>query len=357
MAAFYFALIGSYVFSLIARIIKNKKNYPNLYFSIFAILILALIAGLRWGIGDTPAYVHLYSLIEPGYDPKGGYELGFVLFLAILKSISKDPQFMIFVTGIITTILNLWTIRKYCKDSYFELAIFVYVASGYYLVTMNGIRQSLAASIIFAGTSFILRGEFKKYLFLCILMTTFHTSALVMIPAYYVVRNEAWSKRIYQLLILFLIGMFLYEPLMAVVYKLLGNSKYADYQNFNEGGSNILRVIVFAIPVILSYIKRDKLKEWPEANVFVNMSLISFFIMGFSLYNWIFARFTIYFQVYSFVLLAYIIKMCFGGSERRLIYYGFLVCYFLFFIYEYKISLGMVYTSNFSISKYFYYMK
>ncbi|WP_283688999.1 EpsG family protein [Clostridium perfringens] len=355
MAAFYFALIGSYIFSLIARIIKNKKNYPNLYFSIFAILILALISGLRWGIGDTPAYVHLYSLIEPGYDPKGGYELGFVLFLAILKSISKDPQFMIFVTGIITTILNLWTIRKYCKDSYFELAIFVYVASGYYLVTMNGIRQSLAASIIFAVTSFILRGEFKKYLFLCILMTTFHTSALVMIPAYYVVRNEAWSKRIYQLLILFLIGMFLYEPLMAVVYKLLGNSKYADYQNFNEGGSNILRVIVFAIPVILSYVKRDKLKEWPEANIFVNMSLISFLIMGFSLYNWIFARFTIYFQIYSFVLLAYIIKNCFEKSEKRLIYYGFLVCYFLFFIYEYKISLGMVYTSNFSISKYFYY--
>ncbi|MFQ9313473.1 MAG: EpsG family protein [Clostridium perfringens] len=354
MAAFYFALIGSYVFSLIARIIKNKKNYPNLYFSIFVILLLALIAGLRWGIGDTPAYVHLYSLIEPGYDPKGGYELGFVLFLAILKIISKDPQFMIFVTGIITTILNLWTIRKYCKDSYFELAIFVYVASGYYLVTMNGIRQSLAASIIFAGTSFILRGEFKKYLFLCILMTTFHTSALVMIPAYYVVRNEAWSKRIYQLLILFLIGMFLYEPLMAVVYKLLGNSKYADYQNFNEGGSNILRVIVFAIPVILSYIKRDKLKEWPEANVFVNMSLISFFIMGFSLYNWIFARFTIYFQLYNFILFPYIIKKCFLGSERRLVYYCFLVCYFLFFIYEYKISLGIIYTSKVNFMKLFY---
>ncbi|MCH1961820.1 EpsG family protein [Clostridium perfringens] len=357
MAAFYFALIGSYLISLVARITKGKKEHPNLYFSIFVILILALIAGLRWGIGDTADYVHLYSLIEPGYDPKGGYEPGFILFLAILKSISKNPQFMIFVTGIVTTILNLWTIRKYCKDCYFELAIFGYVASGYYLITMNGIRQSLAASIIFAGTSFIIKGEFKKYLFLCILMSTFHTSALVMIPSYYVVRNKAWSKRIYQLLILFLIGMILYEPLMDVIYKLLGNSKYAEYQNFNEGGSNILRVIVFAIPVILSYLKRDKLKEWPEANIFVNMSLISFLIMGFSLYNWIFARFTIYFQVYSFVLLAYIIKMCFGGSERRLIYYGFLVCYFLFFIYEYKISLGIVYVSNFSISKYFYYIK
>ena len=136
---------------------------------------------------------------------------------------------------------------------------------------------------------------------------------------------------------------------MEIIYNLLGNSKYADYQNFNEGGSNILRVIVFAIPVILSYIKRDKLKEWSYANIFVNMSLISFLIMGFSLYNWIFARFTIYFQIYSFVLLAYIIKNCFEKSEKRLIYYGFLV------FYEYKISLGIVYTSNFSISKYFYY--
>ena len=76
--------------------------------------------------------------------------------------------------------------------------------------------------------------------------------------------------------------------------------------------------------------------------------------MGFSLYNWIFARFTIYFMPYTFVLLGYIIKNAFENSERRLVYYGFMVCYFIFFIYEYKISMGMVYTTDFNFKEFFY---
>ena len=43
------------------------------------------------------------------------------------------------------------------KYYYFEIATFLYVASGYYLVTMNGIRQCLAASILFAATPFLIK--------------------------------------------------------------------------------------------------------------------------------------------------------------------------------------------------------
>ena len=120
MTPFYLTLFSTYVLSLLARITKKKNEYPNLYFSILVIVIMCLFSGLRNGIGDTPAYVHLYSLIGPGYDSKGGYEEGFILFLKILKNISSDPQFMIFVTGVITTALNLWTIRRYCNNSYYE---------------------------------------------------------------------------------------------------------------------------------------------------------------------------------------------------------------------------------------------
>ena len=77
-------------------------------------------------------------------------------------------------------------------------------------------------------------------------------------------------------------------------------------------------------------------------------------IMGFSLYNWIFARFNIYTQVYTFVLLPNIILNCFKGKERRLIYYGLLICYIVFFIFEYQISMGVVYTSDFKISDFLY---
>ena len=111
-----------------------------------------------------------------------------------------------------------------------------------------------------------------------------------------------------------------------------------------------MRVIVNAVPVVMAYIFRDKLKEsWPESNVFVNMSLINLIFITFALYNWIFARFQIYFQLYNFILLPYMIKNCFERrQERDFVYYCFIICYFIFFYYEQVIGgVGLGYRSNF----------
>lgn len=359
MKVFYLTLISTFIISLIARIIEDKNKRPNLFFSIIVIVILSLVAGLRWGIGDTSNYVHLYSLIGPDYDVfNGGYEPGFIIFLSLLKSISKDPQFLLLATSLIIHISNIWFIRKYSKDSYFELGVLMYISSGYYLTTMNGMRQCLVAAILFAATSFIINGNFKLYLSTCLLMSTFHSSALIMIPVYFIARQEAWSKNIYRVIVLFIIGMFLYDPMIDIIFNLLKGSRYEEYSSFNEGGANILRVVVQFVPVFLAYIKRDILKEkWPNSNIFINISLVNVIIMGFSLYNWIFARFNVYTQLYTFILLPYILKHCFPNiREKRLVYFCFIVCYFIFFIYEYKISSAVVYKSNFSISQYFYYM-
>lgn len=352
MTVFYLALILGYIISLLARINPDKNGGPSLFFSIILITFLAVISGLRNGIGDTYMYCHLYGLIGPGYDSNGGYEPGFIFILKILKSISEDPQLMIFTLGVVTTVINVWIIRQYSKC--FELAVLMYIASGFYLVTMNGIRQCLAGAILFAATTFIIKGKFKSYLFVTLLMYTIHNSALVMIPVYFIARMAPWSKNIYRVLILFLIGMLFYEPLMNIVGQM--NDKAATYANeFNEGGANIIRVAIYIVPVIFAYIKRDELKKvWPNSNVFINISLINLMIMGFSLYNWIFARFNIYTQVYTFVLLPNIILNCFKGKERRLIYYGLLICYIVFFIFEYQISMGVVYTSDFKISDFLY---
>ena len=352
MTIFYFALILGFSFSLLARLLKRENGRPSLFFSILVILMLALISGLRNGIGDTDMYVHLYDLIGPGYDSKGGYEPGFVLFLAGLKKISDDSQFMIFVTGMVMTILNLWIIRKY--SDCFELSVFMYIASGFYLVTMNGMRQCLAASILFTATTFIINKKFILYLVIVVLMTTVHSSAIVMIPLYFIARMEPWSKNIYKVLVLFIIGMIFYDPLMQIVGSV--SDKADTYvNNFNEGGANILRVAIYAVPVFFSYIKREEIKRvWPNSRVFINISLVNLLIMVFSLYNWIFARFNIYTQVYTFVLLPTVILKCFYGKEKRLIYYGLLICYFIFFIFEYQISMGVVYTSDFTVKGFLY---
>jgi transmembrane protein EpsG len=350
---FYIELVSVYIFSLYARLISQRNKMLERILIIFVIAILLLVSGLRTNIGDTGSYTYLYGLIGPQYVSKGGYEPGFILFFRFLKTISRDPQFMLFVTSLIINVFNIWTISKY--PGYFELNVFMYITSGYYIVTMNGIRQSLAAAVLFACTNLIIKGKFIYYSLIVLVMCSFHSSAIVLIPVYFMVRNEAWSRKVYMFIALFLIALIFYEPLMGAVFNALEDTKVGAYKNFKEGGANIIRVAVYAVPVILAYVKREQVKEkWPESNVFVNMALLNLMVMVFSLNNWIFARFTIYFQLYGFILLAFIIKYCVNKKEKNFLYFGLVIGYLFFFWYEQAVSLDIQYKTNFKLSTEFY---
>ena len=353
MNIFYIMLFITFGLSIVSIIKKNKYGKPNLLITIALMIIFTVISGIRSGFGDTWAYIYSYNRIGPNYNfVNSGYEIGFTFFLMLLKKISTNPQFMIFITSSIINISNIFIIRKYSKNS-FELSIFLYMTA-YYLVTMNGIRQSLVASLIFLCTPLLIKRKFYIYALIIILLSTFHVSALIMIPVYFVCNKKAWGKEIWIWIILFIIAMIFYEPFINILYEILGDSKYANYKNFNEGGANIIRVLVYFVPVVISYIKRKQLEDWVYGDIFVNITLLNFVIMAFSYYNWIFARFSIYTQLYVIVLVPYIIKNCFNkNKEYKLMYYGFIVCYLLFFIYDCRIS-NVIYYTNLNIISLFY---
>ena len=334
---------------------KKIKNLSIIY-AILVALVFITISGLRRGIGDTGMYMHSYRLMVQYPDSTDfSRDAGFTAFSFILSQISSNPQTLIFVVALITNSLNIRMLYKY--KSYLELQIYLYMASGYFTVTMNGIRQCFAAALVFICTKFIVNGDFKKYLIFILLISLFHGSALIMIPIYFIVRQKAWSKNVIKLIFLACIGVIFYDLLSEVLFKALQNTQYGYYSEFQEGGSSVIRTIVNAVPVILAYIKRDELEEkWPESNVFINMSLINVIFVAFGMMNWIFNRFCLYFELYNFILLPFIIKNCFKGKERRLIYFGFLICYFIFFYKEQVIQLSMDYESDYlNLKNMFYY--
>lgn len=355
MKIFYLIIFTTYILAVLARVFKNKYGKPNLILTIIIAIILIIVSGFRSGMGDTPFYIHLYNLIDYNCSIfEYQTEPGFALFLMILKIISDDPQMFLIVTSAIINGINILMLRKYSNETCFELSIFMYVATNY-IVTMNGIRQSLVASIIFMCTPLIIKRKFKIYAIIMILLSTLHMSAFIMIPLYFICTQEAWSKKIWILIVIFFIGMIFYEPIMDIIFKLLSNTKYSTYENFNEGGANILRIAVYFVPVFLAYLKKDNIKEkWINGNIFVNMTLINFLIMAASYYNWIFSRFAFYTKLYSIVLLPYVISKCFANkSEKRLIYYCFIICYLIYFAYDCKVG-GIVYKSNYNIMDFFY---
>ena len=343
MRIFYLLVFIIIILGIFYDMYSSKiKIIANISF-IFLLIILIIVLGLRWSFGDTLAYVWVYQSIGTGVKIDG-YEEGFLYFMSILKNISTDPQFMIFITSAIITTINLIVLRIY--SSSFMISTYLYITSGYLMVTMNGIRQCLAAAFIFLATILIEKKKLVLYCFVILIMSTIHVSALIMIPFYFIANIESWSKKFIILIVLAICGLLFYQDFEKLLFSLL-SEKYASYQYLNEGGANILRILVSSVPVILSYMKRDYIKKnWKVGNIFVNMSLLNFIIMCFSYYNWVFARFYIYTQLYSIVLLTYLVTQCFNKKEKRILIYFLFVFYFVFFWFDCKM-MNIHYVSNF----------
>ncbi|WP_078428916.1 EpsG family protein [Alkalihalobacterium alkalinitrilicum] len=352
MTVFYLNLSIVYFFSFLSRYFAKPTEIgptevkPNKLLAFLALSTLVLVSGLRNNVGDTYYYMHSYSIANFSWETiEFEGDFGFNILQMLLQQISSDPQIMIFVTALLTNALIVMTLYHYSR--LFEISLYVYITIGYFLVSMNGIRQYLAAAIVFAATKYIIEGSFKKYLLVVLFASTIHQTALILIPIYFIVRSPAWSRTTYILLgcsIFIVIG---FNEFMNILFSAIEDTQYGGYKNFQEGGASVLRVSVGAVPVLIAFLGRDKLKRiFPNSDVIVNMSILSLVFLVISTQNWIFARFSIYFGLYQLILISWIIKL-FSKKDQKLVYYGILVCYFIYFFFEHVISLNMYYRSDY----------
>jgi transmembrane protein EpsG len=354
MDILWFNLAVVFTFSFFARYfavptittISNVPIKPNKILVFGAVLTSVLISGLRSNIGDTYFYRHAYESNDFTWNSiKEGENIGFGVFQMFLKQYSDDGQVMIFTAALITNSLIFLVLYKYSRM--FELSAYVYITSGMYLVSMNGLRQFLTAAIVFTATKFLIDGSWKRYILVVLFASTLHESALILIPIYFLVRFKAWSKATFVLIFSSIVLAIGFDKFSVILFSAIENTQYGHYSDFQEGGTNIFRVAVHAAPVVIAYFGREKLaKIFPNSDYIVNMSILDLVFMIISTQNWIFARFTIYFGLYQLILISWLVKV-FSEKDQRLVYYAILVCYLLYFYYEHVISLNIVYRSNF----------
>ena len=334
------ALIGTYTIFLISRLFLDKdKRIKGIYFFIIGGCILILISGLRTNIGDTSVYINMYertaertffeTLTSNG-------DFGYYGYSYVLYQICANPQFMILVNAFITHVLYLKFFYRY--KSFLELEIFIYIASGYYMVSMSGLRQSLAAGFVALSVKYIIDGNFKKFLLVILLTSTLHQSAIIMIPIYFISRMDNWSKKLFIFIGVSVIGVTLFYELIPVLARVLEGTNYSHYiASFTEDsgdGANIYRFLIALVPVGLAFLSRKNIDDTMFNKVFINMSVINSIFMMFALRNWIFARFSIYFNLFNYVLIACLAKNWKKDKERKLLYFSIIIFYGAFFILE-----------------------
>jgi transmembrane protein EpsG len=319
---------------------------PSKIFVLIVTSVLVAISGLRNTIGDTYFYMHSYDIFNDKLNQIGfKSDFGFNYYQYILRQISNDPQILIFTSALITNVLIIIVLYKYSRM--FEISLYVYITSGLFMVSMNGLRQFLAASIIFAATKFIFEGNFIKFLLVVLFAATIHSTALVLIPTYFVVRRKAWTKMTLFVLLLGVLMAIAFDQFSSVMFSALSDTKYSVYSDVAAHGASLMRAIVAAIPLTIAFIGKDKLRElWPKSDYIVNLALLDLVFEILSTKNWIFNRLEIYFGLYQIILISWIIPL-FVKKQRKVVYFLILGCYLYFFYYEEVVKLGLYYRSDF----------
>lgn len=322
---------------------------PNPLCFILSLFAYVPFAGLRTNSGDTFFYIHDFELAEP--DGVFSYEFGggtaYNLLFETVKETSDDYHVLIFISSIITYVPVLWVIYKYSHP--YELAIFLFMATGYFGLGMNGIRQYCAAGIIVLGTKYLFsvkKSAFIKYTVIVLLAWLFHKSAIIMLPVYFFVRRKAWKPSSFMLIFLSVIAVSIFDMILPSFLTMLEDTSYANYATdgwFTSGveeGSSIMRVVVAFVPIALAYFAKGRMRALGHiGDILINLCCVNTAFYIVSTYNWIFARFAIYTSVYYILLTAWVVYNAVKKKDRAMYC---VLCVAAFYYYSTLLSYTLV---------------
>lgn len=309
------------------------RNKAYIWLVLFAVLSLSLVSGLRFMVGtDYVNYSISYEDIRVNLaaaSERHQLEYGYLLLAYVFGLFFNTPFVFFFFLAFITNLLFILSIRE-CS-TIFWLSCVLYILMFFYFATFNLVRQSLAASIVFFANKHLLKKEMVKYFVYIIAASLFHTSALLLIPVYFIVHRPAWSLLIVSGFAFVILFFVFYDTIMNVLFAALSHTKYFVYQDLMtqaSDGSNILRIAVSSLPVLLSLIFKKKIEEKSQhANVIINMSAINLMVTLLSLKQIYFARITLYFLIY-YVFLIPLFGDIFKDKRTRFCVGGvILLCY------------------------------
>lgn len=272
------------------------------------------------------------DVFENWWNDKGP---GFTLIQVLIKNVfgnNRDAFRIVF--GLIQSVPLVLVYRKYSEDYLFS--IFLFITMGYYNGwMMNGLRQFVAACIIFAALPLLLKKRYISTLLVILVAISIHSSAMMMIPIVLVIWFKPWNKEILISFIVFIIALYIFVQ---------NTDMLSDEILKNDNGANPIRVIISAIPVVIAFVGRKQIEadNNPLINICVNMSVFSmliYFVATFT--NGVgTGRLPAYTGIFNLILIPYLANCVFEKNKSQFIKLFFVLFYIAFFFFS--IYIGVV---------------
>lgn len=332
---------------------KVRRVIP--FFAIVAVLPLVIWAGFRGYVGDTGAYIQAFADMPSSFSEISGYmagqekDQGFYFVSAVIKCIIGNRNTVYFIIVAAVQCALLFKIYRRYSIS-FAVSFFLFIASTDYISWIfNGMRQFVAVTITVVCFPWILRKKYVKAIIGILIASLFHQSALLVLPFIFIVQGKAWNKKTLIFIIAVVAAVMFADRFTDILDTMLAETQYqnvvSDWQEFQDDGTNILRVLVYSVPMILSLIGIKYIRESddPVINICTNMSiatsglyLVSMFTSGIFI-----GRLPIYFSLYGYILLPWLIKNMFTKRSAQIIFGAMIIGYMGFYMYS-LYTMGMI---------------
>lgn len=257
------------------------------FFAIVAVLPLVIWAGYRGYVGDTAAYIRTFGEMPVSFSGIGNYinsvkkDQGFYFVSAVIKCIIGNRQVLYFIILAAVQCFLLFRIyRKY--SSAYVVSFFLFIASTDYISWIfNGMRQFTAVAITVVCFPWILEKRYIRAIIGILIASLFHQSALLLLPFVFIVQGKAWNKKTLLFIFAVIVAVMFADRFTNILDTMLAETQYenvvSDWENWQDDGTNLLRVLVYSVPTILSLIGLKYIRQEgdPLINLCTNMSIAS----------------------------------------------------------------------------------
>lgn len=242
------------IWMILQSLSVNRKSF---WVPLLSLTLLASLRSYRVGT-DTGNYTRNFrrNLNVDKYSFSENIEYGYQLLEYILLHFTHNYFWLFLISSLIVISCYVSIIKKYSVNYIFS--VFLYITLGSYTFYFNGLRQGIAMAIITLGTPYLLEKKTLKFLLIVGLASLFHTSALFIIPFYFLLSSKIKNY---------------YKPFISLVVSLLGSSmvlnyvadtnvRYEGYKLPSEDAGGLLtltfQIAIVTTLLIINYIYRIK---------------------------------------------------------------------------------------------------
>ena len=224
------------------------------------LIVLAALRGPTVG-ADTARYVEaldyysrvpksqvvLADLVWP-FD----FEKGYLLFTQLCALINMPTPLFLLIVAVVIYVPIFAAIYRYSKAPY--ISILAFMGLGFFSYSLGIFRQMMAMSMVLCGLKYIEEKQLSKYLALTVLAFTVHTTAIVMIPLYFIAHlpvKKYWKWAIPAELVCLFSGRSIVQ---LIAEKMPQYSHYLGGKYDVQGGTYLMLILLNTLLVAMLYL-------------------------------------------------------------------------------------------------------